>query len=314
MLDPDQLRVFLVAAETLNFSRAAERLHMSQPSVTQHIQQLEAHFKAPLFIRSGRKLALSNTGLALIPLARQMVNLSLKTDAVIDSLSKQIHGQLAIACTTTPGKYHLPVLLAAFMRKYPMVQARCDVHSRARALALLEEGKVHIAVSSSLEEFDQNIEFRKFLTDPVVLIAPIDYPWSMREEIEPEELLAARFIFREETSGTYKVVKTGLTQHGIHINELQTNFVVGNSEAIAIAVQRGVGVGFVSQTVFENMVEGKVAKIRVRGLDLHQDIFLCRHRFHPFGSLQTAFWDFASQSMEEIRAGLGQVMDTLPGS
>ena len=304
MLDPYQLRVFLVAAETLNFSRAAERLHMSQPSVTQHIQLLESHFNMPLFLRSGRKLVLSDTGLALIPLARQMVNLSLKTDEVIDSLSKQIHGQLTIACTTTPGKYHLPVLLAGFMQKYPMVQARCDVHARERALALLEEGKVHIAVSSSLEEFDQNIEFRKFLTDPIVMIAPLDHPWSQQEEITQDELLTARYIFREETAGTYRVVQAGLTRVGININDLQTILTVGNSEAIAIAVQRGVGVGFVSQTVVENMVEGKVAKIKVQGLDLHQDIFLCRHRFHPFGILQTTFWDYASQSIADTHTAL----------
>lgn len=303
MLDPDQLRVFLVAAETLNFSRAAERLHLSQPSVTQHIQLLEIHFDAPLFIRSGRRLSLSDTGLALIPLARQMVSLSLQTDAVIESLSQQIHGQLTIACTTTPGKYHLPVLLASFMQKYPMVQARCDVYTRERALALLEEGKVHIAVSSSDQEFDQNIEFRKFLSDPIVLIAPLHHPWAKRGEIAPTELTGARFIFREETAGTYRVVRSGLTEAGININDLQTILTVGNSEAIAIAVQRGVGVGFVAQTVYENMVEGKVAKIKVCGLDLHQDIFLCRHRFLPFGSLQTTFWDFASQSIPDSFTG-----------
>jgi LysR family transcriptional regulator, low CO2-responsive transcriptional regulator len=297
MLDPYQLRVFLVAAETLNFSRASERLHMSQPSVTQHIQALEAHFNSPLFIRTGRKLALSNTGLALIPLARQMVNLSLKTDEVIESLGKQIHGQLNIACTTTPGKYHLPFLLSGFMEMYPMVQARCDIHSREQAMALLGEGKVHIALSSSLQDFDQNIEFRKFLTDPVVLIAPTNHPWAQQGEITPEELLQARYIFREETSGTYRVVRAGLTQVGININDLQTILTLGNSEAIAIAVQRGIGVGFVSQTMVDNIIEGKVAKIKVRGLEIHQDIFLCRNRLHPLGVLQATFWEYASQTI-----------------
>lgn len=300
MLDPDQLRVFLVASETLNFSRAAERLHMSQPSVSQHIQLLETHFNAPLFIRTGRKLTLSDTGLALIPMARQMVSLSLRTDAVIDSLSKQIHGQLTIACTTTPGKYILPILLAGFMQKFPMVQARCDIYSRTRALELLEEGKVHVTVSSWLEEFDQNIEFRKFLTDPIELIAPPNHPWAQVEEIDVEQLSAERFIFREEDAGTYRVVRAGLASVGVNIKQLQTILTVGNSEAIAIAVQRGIGVGFVSQKVVENMVEGKAARIRVRGLDLHQDIFLCRHRLHHFGNLQNAFWEYAGQFSESL--------------
>jgi DNA-binding transcriptional LysR family regulator len=294
MLDPDQLRIFLVAAQTLNFSKAAEQLHMSQPSVTQHIQLLEAHFNTPLFIRSGRRVVLSDTGLALIQLARQMVSLSLRTDAIIDSLSKQIHGQLTIACSTTPGKYLLPVLLADFLQKYPMVQARCDVHPRSLAVELLEKGKVHFAVSNSLAEFDQNIEFQKFLSDPVVLIAPLSHPWALRGEIEPEELLSSRFIFREEASGTFRSIRAGLANLGININDLQTNLTMGNSEAIAIAVQSNVGVGFVSQMVVKHMVEGRVAIIRVRGLEICQDVYLCRHRFQPFGSLQNAFWEFAS--------------------
>ena len=304
MLDPHQLRVFLVASETLNFSRAGERLNMSQPSVTQHIQLLEAHFNAPLFIRSGRRLTLTETGLTLVPLARQLVTLSLRTDEVMDSLRNEVHGQLVIACTTTPGKYILPVLLAGFMQKYPMVQARCDVHSRSKALTLLEEGKVHVALSSSMEEFDQNIEFQKFLTDPVVLIAPKQHPWAQRVEVELEELITARFIFREETAGTYRVVRAGLADRGININDLQTILTVGNSEAIGIAVQRGVGVGFVSNMVYENMVEGKVAKIRVNGLELYQDIYLCRHRFHSFGSLQTAFWEYAGHSIDIMNYGI----------
>jgi DNA-binding transcriptional LysR family regulator len=298
MLDPHHLRVFLVAAETLNFSRAAERLHMSQPSVTQHIQILENHFNAPLFVRSARKLTLTETGQALIPLARQMVSLSLKTDAVMDSLRNEIHGQLVIACSTTPGKYLLPVLLAGFMRDHPLVQARCDVHSRARALELLSAGHVHIALSSALAEFDQNIEYRKFLSDPVVLIAPLQHPWAMRGVIEPQELPSARFIFREEAAGTFRVVRSGLAGLGMNIADLQAILTVGNSEAIGIAVQRGVGVGFVSEMVYDNMLEGKVAKITVRGLELHQDIFLCRHRFQPFGSLPSAFWAFASQAIQ----------------
>jgi DNA-binding transcriptional LysR family regulator len=207
MLDPHQMHVFLVAAETLNFSRAAERLFMSQPSVTQHIQILETHFGAPLFIRAGRRLALTETGQALLPLARQMVSLSLKTQEVMESLRNDVFGHLLIGCSTTPGKYILPVLLADFMRQYPRVQASCLVHSRTVALEMLEKGQVHFALSSSIEEFDQNIEFRKFISDPVMLIAPLNHSWARRGIIEPEELKRERFIFREETAGTYRVAR-----------------------------------------------------------------------------------------------------------
>ncbi len=294
MLDPHQLRIFLIAAETLNFSRAAERLHMSQPSVTQHVQQLEVHFGAPLFIRAGRRMALTEMGQALIPLARQLVSLSIKTEEVMETLRNEVHGHLIIGCSTTPGKYILPVLLADFMRQYPRVQATCSVHPRITALELLEQGKVHFAVSSSSEEFDQNIEFRQFISDPVVLIAPLTHPWAKRDGIELNELYQAQFILREETAGTYRVARSGLAQLGINICDLQAILTVGNSEAIAIAVQQGVGVGFVSQMVFAHMVAGRVAQVKVHGLKLDQHIYLCRHRLQPTGNVQTAFWEFSN--------------------
>jgi DNA-binding transcriptional LysR family regulator len=295
MLDPDHLRVFLIAAETLNFSRTAERLNMSQPSVTQHIQLLEAHFNAPLFNRTGRKLSLTKTGLALVPLAHQIVSLALHTDKVMEALHKEITGQLIIGCSTTPGKYILPILLADFMKRYPHVQAACHIHPRHIALDLLQQGQVHFALSSSAEEFGLNIEFRKFISDPVVLIAPLDHPWAKLALVEPEALLHERFIVREESAGTYRTTRTGLARLCIHIADLKPILTVGNSEAIAIAVQQGVGLGFVSQMVVSHMVEGKVAQIHVRGLEVSQDIYLCRHRLQPFNSLQAAFWDFAFQ-------------------
>jgi DNA-binding transcriptional LysR family regulator len=295
MLDPHQLRIFLIAVETLNFTRAAERLHMSQPSVTQHIQMLEAQLNAALFLRKGRKLQLTEPGQALVPLARQIVSLALRTEEIMGGLQNEVHGKLIIACSTTPGKYILPVLIARFMRKFPAVQGVCEVHPRDKALELLEQDQVHFAFSNVVENFHRNIEFRKFLSDPVCLIAPVNHPWAHRGLIDPDELQTARFILREPTAGTYRVTREALARLEININDLQTILTVGNSEAIAMAVKQGVGVGFVSRMVAENMAPDSVAQVLVRGLTIQQDVYLCRHRFSAFSNLQTAFWEFAGE-------------------
>ena len=85
MLDTHQLRVFLAAAETLNFSQAAKRLHMSQPSVTQHIHNLETHFGMQLFVRAGRKLSLTEAGVTLHPMARDLVLSAIRADEMMDT-------------------------------------------------------------------------------------------------------------------------------------------------------------------------------------------------------------------------------------
>ena len=293
MLDAHQLHVFLAAAETLNFSLAAKRLHMTQPSVSQHVQTLEQHFNTPLFLRSGRHVELTDAGQALLPLARDMVSLSVRIDETMRSLKGDVCGHLMVGCSTTPGKYIVPHLLAEFLREHPHVQASCYVMSRQNALQLLSKGDVHLALASA-RDFSRDFEFRKFLTDDITLIAPLNHSWASRGEIDSEELLDANFILREEGSGTYNSVRDGLLGVGISMDQLRTVLTLGNSEAIALAVQEGIGVGFVSEMVVTRLVKDRVAMVQVRGLELSQDIYIGRHVHRPATAAQNAFWNFVT--------------------
>jgi DNA-binding transcriptional LysR family regulator len=298
LLDTHQLNIFLVAAETLNFSRTAERLHMTQPSITQHIHALEARFGLPLFIRSGHRLALTQAGLALVPLAKEMVVLSVRTDEVMESLKGEVNGELIVGCSTTPGRYILPLILSNFMKKYPRVSATCAVTNRRNAVQMLCDGHVHVAFAG-VPESNSDVEFRKFICEPVVLIAPLSHSWSEKGEIDPEELFGGAFIFREQDSGTYCVVKTGLASTGIQIGDLRRVLTLGSSEAITYAVQEGIGVGFVTQIVLSQMSVKNIRVIKIKGIDLHQDIYIGQSWRRPATSAQTAFWDFVKDFQYE---------------
>lgn len=291
MIDAYQMNVFLTAAETLSFTTAAQRLHMTQPSVSQQIQVLEKHFGMQLFVRSGRRLRLTDAGAALIPLAREIVSLSKRTEETLESLKGEVHGHLMVGCSTTPGKYVLPPLLAEFLKLHPHVRATCNVTQRRTALQMLCDGSVHLALSSE-RDVCKDIEYRKFITDPVFLIAPLNHPWAQRSCIRPEELLQADFIMREEGAGTYNAAHNGLTEIGLSIQQLHTVLTLGNSEAIGLAVEEGIGVGFVSRLVEEKLVRGRVACVQVQGLIMQQDIYLARHTRRAASAVQAAFWEF----------------------
>lgn len=296
MLDLHQLRVFITAAECLNFSLAARLLHMSQPSVSQNIQQLEATIGKPLFTRIGKRLIISDAGSALLPMARQLVELSLHAESLVGSEEMDLVGELEIGCSTSPGKYVLPVILSEFMKQYPQVRATCHVTPRDYALDMLRAGKVHFAFSSSLDELDEQIEFSRFINDPVRLIVPLSHRWTKVNEITPAELLNEKFIMREETSGTYKVVRNALVSAGMNIHDLKIILTLGNSEAIAVSVTQGLGVGFISNKVFEYMERSKISSVKIQGLEMMQEIFICRHRLQRFGAVQKAFWNFIQKT------------------
>lgn len=288
------MNVFLTAAEMLNFTAAARQLHMTQPSVSQHVQALEQHFRTTLFVRKGRQMVLTDAGEALVPLARRMVDWSVRIDETMESLRGEVYGHLRVGCSTTAGKYVLPTLLTTFMQMHPQVTATCQVTPRKRAVEDLCDGLIHLALASP-REFHGPVEFRKFISDPIHLIAPLYHPWANRVEIEPEELLEADFILREEDSGTFDVAAEGLAMAGIPIDQLNKVLILGNSEAIALAVEEGLGVGFVSQIVVTRLVNGRVATVRVRGVDMQQEVCIGRNTSLPGTTAQNEFWDFVTE-------------------
>lgn len=300
MLDAHQLNVFVTAAETLNFTEAARLLNMTQPSVSQHVQTLEQHFQSSLFVRSGRQLSLTDAGLALVPLARQMVRLSVRIDETMASLNGSVYGHLRIGCSTTSGKYILPLLLSPFLRRHPGVQATCQVSSQQRAMEELCEGRIHLALACPHECSRRDVDYRLLFTDPLVLLVPDDHPWARRRAVEPDELRDVKMIMREEGSGTFDAVSRGLRGNGIEVSDLRVILTLGNSEAIALAIQEGVGVGFVSRFVAERMVKEGVQVVDVCGLSLRQDVYLAQSTRHETTTAQAAFWKLVTDPGNQL--------------
>lgn len=294
MLDAHQLNIFLTAAETLSFTQAAKHLHLSQPSVSQHIKSLEDYFDTPLFLRAGRSVELTDAGVTLIPLAQKFVNTSTYIEEAMISLSGEVYGHLTVGCSTSPGKYVLPGLLTRFHTLYPKVTMECQVAPQVQTVESLSRGELNFALASLVDKPNSNIEFYKIMCDPVVLVAPNDHPWAAREEIEIEELLDADFIMREKSSGTYSAVNDALNQTDVHLEQLNVLLTLGNSEAIALAVKEGLGVGFVSQIVEEAVCYNQVSIIKVAGLDICRDIYFGHNTKIPATKAQMAFWDFVT--------------------
>ena len=295
MLDIHKLNIFLVAAETLNFTHTAKKLRMTQPSVSQHIQALEDHFHTPLFLRTGRRLELSNAGLSLIPLAREAVRLSIHIDETITSLNGELQGHLHVCCSTSIGKYILPNLLAQFHQKHPRIQVTCQVASEKKALEMLYREEVHLTLSGFPEHFSHHLESQMFVRDTIRLIAPLNHPWANVSKIDTEDLLGTEFILREEESGTYQAVETALSKVDISIRELPILLTLGNSEAIALSVREGIGVGFVSEMIVDIFGKDQVSCIDIFEVNIFRDIYTNRKQSFNYSVPLRAFWDFLQE-------------------
>ncbi len=300
MLNVHQLNVFVIAAETLNFTQTAKRLHLTQSSVSQHIKSLESQLGVELFERKGRSLEITDAGSVLLPMARDIVEGSIRVAEQMELLKNEIHGHLIVGCNTAPGKYILPTMLAKFHEHYPLVRISCQVLPVRQVQEGLAEGDIHFTLSNIAETSTESAEYQLYLEEPIELIVPLHHPWAERAEIEPEELYEEHFISREKDSGTYRNVAKALLGVGVDLDKLDAFMEMGTSEALALAVEQGLGVGFVSKMILEKICSGRVAVVKVRGLEILQPIYLGRQTAYPATSAQAAFWDFVREAGTEI--------------
>jgi DNA-binding transcriptional LysR family regulator len=292
MFDLAKLQAFVQATESPSFSEAARRLHLSQPTLSRHIQRLESELGAELFIRTGHELKLTEAGRLLLPLARKLIREAVEIQQLTGSFQDKIVGHIRIACSTTAGKYLLPQFAARFRRRHPGVRVSILGCTQEHVVPRLLKEEADLGVVS-YEACSGELACQEFFRDHIVLIAPADHPWASHPVIEPTELLTTPFILREPSSGTRKVLLAELGGHDIALEDMDIFLEVGNAEAIVNTVEAGFGVSFVSRLAAVGALERRaVVEVRVAGFDLRRTIHMVRNTLHPANRAVEAFWGF----------------------
>ena len=293
MIDLTRLTVFIYAAESLSFSDAGKRLHLSQPTVSHHIKTLERQLDVELFARSGHTLKLTEAGRLLLPFAQKLVHQASEVQEMMASMQEKIVGHLRIACSATAAKYVLPQLAARFCWRFPGTTVSILSCTPQYVVPRLLEGEANLAVVSGYDLCSAGLECQEFFLDSVILIVPPDHPWAGRQAVEPAELLAERMIMREPTSGTRRVLLRELAGHDITFTDLSINLELGNAEAIVRTVEAGYGVSFVSTLAADWALNlGRVVAVPVAGLGLRSMVYMMRCSLESPGRPQEVFWSF----------------------
>ena len=292
MIDLVKLEAFVFAAEHLNFSEAAKQMHLTQPTISHHIKSLEIDMGVELFDRAGHKLHLTETGHLLLPWARKLIRQANEVQDLMASVQGNIVGHLRVACSTTAGKYILPLLAARFRERFAGIQVSILSCTPPHIVPRLLEGEANLGVVS-YELCGTGLDCQEFFYDYISLIVPADHPWALRQSIQPEELLRERLLIREPSSGTRRVMLTELAKHDITQDDLKVFMELGNAEAIVHTVAAGYGVSFASYLTTESYLQrGDVVEVPVEGLELRRRIYMVRREIETPNRAQEAFWGF----------------------
>jgi len=298
MLNLDSLRVFLTVAEYGSFSEAGRQLHLTQPAVSQSIQGLEKQLGIELFIRQGRVVQLTEAGQVLVSMARELLTAAQRVKQTMLSLHGEVVGEMSIGCSTASGKYLLPGLIARFRHEYPQVRINVLVTSRDSVIHKLLSGEVALGVSSKMiEHYD--LEYQDFFKDDVILIAPAGHRWAQYRRIYPDDLLDEPIILREDAAGTREVLRDGLLKCDISPDMLNVAMVLGNAEAIGMAVEEGLGVAFISRlAAARGIALERLVEVSVEGMVLTRNLYMARNRRQPLTRMQVEFWEFVKKSQQ----------------
>jgi len=240
-----QLHIFHTVAERGSFSAAAQALYMTQPAVTMQVQSLEEYFGCKLFMRSTKKIELTEAGKVLLPYARRSIELIRDTDQAMTSFTQQQKGRLTLGASLTIGESILPRWLGPFGKEYPHIGISMKVMNTTHLIEEIETHQLQFAiVEASIEHPDMHIE--AVMEDELMLVVPADHPLTKLERLKLEDVLEYPFILREQGSGTRQVMEEKLTENGYNPQQLKIVMELGSTGAIKSAVEAGLGISFLS--------------------------------------------------------------------
>ena len=258
-----QIKVFKTVVEKGGFSLAAQELHMTQSSVSQQIQCLEAYFGMKLFDRMYRKIIVTQAGAALYPHAIELERLYQETNKTMQALKEDITGQLRIGCSMTIGEYFMPGLLVSFSRMHPLVASSMEVANTEQITSMVIGGSISLGfIEGHYEQMDMLVD-KQFAGDQLIVIGPIDSKLSSKS-MSLAELMNARWVMREKDSGTRIIFEEYLAARGLDPQKLNVVLEMGSTQAVKEAVKAGMGIAAISRLTVENAIKyGELSVIPV---------------------------------------------------
>ena len=238
-----QLRAFCHAAKTRSISKAAERMFLSQPSVSLQVRALERELDTTLFERKGPRIALTPEGQVLFELASPLVEaMDNLTDAFAERRGSLESGELNIAAGESTILYILPDILGRFARRHPGIRLRLQNVTGRDGLAQLRADEVDFAVGSMID-VPGDITYRPIFTYDTVLITPADHPLAAREEVTLADIGPYGLILPPRHLSTWRVVDLVFRQHKV---DYKVTLEAGGWEVIKKYVAMGLGISIVS--------------------------------------------------------------------
>lgn len=284
-MDTQNLRAFVLVAETGSFSLAAEKLHLTQPAVSKRVALLEEQLGAALFDRIGRNIGLTEAGQALLPHAKSVQQELEAAAQSVRDLSGEIAGQLRLATSHHIGLHRLPPVLSQFSREYPAVHIDIDFMDSEQAYELIMQGKAELAVVTLAPASEDSLVTLPVWRDPLDFMIARDHE-LLQSSVKPDlhDMSGHPAILPGLNTYTGQIIKQLFDTHGL---ELEVSLVTNYLETIRMMASVGLGWTILPRS----MRDDSLATLEVQEIAMERTLGLVYHRGRSLSRAARAFVD-----------------------
>jgi len=258
-----QLRILKAVAKEKNFTKAAEVLYLSQPSLSKQIKTLEKNLDIILINRESNKISLTENGQVFLQYSERILALCEESCRALIDLKNGDRGSLTVGASQTIGTYLMPRILALFAKNYPQIDLKVQVNSTRIIVNSILKREIDIAIIGGKipDKIKKNITIKYFVKDEINLIISTSHPFTKKKKINKEDLYNLNFITLNSNSTIQKFINNLLIQNQIETKQLKIIMELNSIEGIKTAVSLGLGAAFVSSSAIEKELELKTINV-----------------------------------------------------
>jgi DNA-binding transcriptional LysR family regulator len=286
-MDIHQLRVFTSVFKNKSFSKASEELHLTQPTISDHVKTLEEELDCNLFDRLGRTIIPTKEAEVLYSYALEIIEKTNTIKEVISQTRKEIKGELIIGASTIPGTYLLPSIMAEFQRKYPSVSFQILVSDSRGIIDKVSKHELLLGIVGAKLD-DEQINYIPFVEDELIVVSS---PSMIKSKgITLKGLTKFPMVLREEGSGTRREVEKILEGKGISLGGINIAGIFGSTDAIKQAVKAELGISILSKlSVADELKHNILKEIKLTDTQMKRKFYIITHKKRTLPLLHAVF-------------------------
>ncbi len=279
-MDIQNIRAFLMVAETGSFSRAAEKLFITQPAISKRISTLEFSLDCQLFDRLGKNIQLTQAGKAIIPSYQRIIAEINETRRIISTLRTQVSGQLKFGTSHHIGLHRLPPVLRRYTSQYPDVELDIQFMDSEQAAALILKGDIELALITLPDTVDKPFTTVPVWSDPMQCVVSRDHVLASRKTVSRTQLAEHGVLLQSHSTHTRDIIDQALKLDDKVKIIMESNYL----ETIKAMIQNNIGWGVLP----ESMIDDSLQRLKIKGVKMERHLGVLLHASRTLSSSAAA--------------------------